>query len=187
MKNQCCFYIFGIILTVTTAYGQRIPYGLQLENVQKEIVEKTNQFDSLVFVDKASFWNDDKTINGFGYIDNKVKKVRIYFEKDTTSFYDIKILKIKTAKVKKKVKSNFLKKFDYYKVEKFHNDSLNLKSRTNIILDITDQPTWTILIIKKTELILKQSYAPEFYQEKAPTLERKEFIEIVKTLIEKIK
>lgn len=187
MKNQCFLFILGIVLTLTTAYGQRIPYGLQIEKVQKEINEKTKQFDSLVFVDKANFWNDDQTINGFGFIDNKVKKVKIYFLKDTASFYDIKIQKVKTETIKNKNKADFIKNYDYYRVENFHNDSLNVKSRTNIVADITDQPTWTILIIKKKEFILKQSYAPEFYREKAPTLERKEFMEIMKTLNEKTK
>jgi hypothetical protein len=176
--------IFTILclLFSLTSFGQIIPYGLRLDKVQNEIIQKTSLFDSLVLVDDASYWDDDAKIKGFGFKGNEIYKVTIIFKKDTTSFYDITIEHIKKTKLTLASKLDANKITNYSSIEILSSDSLNLKSRTNSYMSISDQPEWTILIIKKDNLILKQSYAPETYQILAPTKERELFMTVFITL-----
>jgi hypothetical protein len=168
-------------------FGQLIPYGLQIDKVQKEIIQKTSEFDSLVFIDKASYWNEDSKISGFGFKGDETYKLTIIFKKDTTSFYDITIDQIKKRKLTVTSKTETIKLTNYSLIETASNDSLNLKSRTNSYMDISDQPEWTIFIIKLNNFILKQSYAPETYQKIAPTKERQLFMETIVQLEELLK
>ena len=174
-------------LTFSVAFGQLVPYGLQLDKVRKEILQKTAEFDSLVLTDKASYWSDDKTINGFGFKNNETYSVTIIFQKGDSSFYDMTVDKLKKSKATDQSQIDAIKKINYPIVSIFSNDSLNLKSRTNSSMQISDMPEWTILIIKKNEFTLRQSYAPEFYQGQAPTKERQTFMDIVAKLDKLIK
>jgi hypothetical protein len=177
MKTLPYILALNFYLTFSSVFGQLIPYGLQLDKVQKEIIQKTSEFDSTVLVDKASYWNEDKKMNGFGFKDNHIYRLTIFFIQDTTSSYDISIKKIMKSKVTKKSKIDAIKKTDYSTIVTFSNDSLNLKSQTNSYLSISDELEWTILIVKKNNFILKQSYAPETYQKIAPTKERQIFMD----------
>jgi hypothetical protein len=150
---------------------------LRLVKVQKEIIQKTSEFDSLVLVDKASYWNEDRQMSGFGFKGKETYKVTIIFKQDTTSFYDITILQIKKSKLTVASKIDAIKLTNYFSIETVTNDSLNLKSRGKAYMDISDQPEWTLLIIKNNIFILRQSYAPETYQKIAPTKERQLFME----------
>lgn len=174
IKAIFCSLILLFSLTIATL-GQLIPYGLRLEMVQNEIIQNTSEFDSLVLIDKASYWSDNRQICGFGFKENETYKLTIIFSKDST-FYDISIDRIKKKKLTNFSKLYNLKMTNYSVIESFSNDSLNLKSRTNIYMDISDQPEWTFLSIKKYMYVLKQSYAPEIYQNIAPTKERQIFM-----------
>jgi hypothetical protein len=164
-------------LTNSTVFGQLTSKGLQLSKVQEEMIQKTSEFDSVVLVDKTSFWRDDKQINGFGFKGNEIYKMKIVFSKDTSAFYGLTIAKIKKNSVKDKSKQEAIKEINYTSITTYSDDSLNLKSRTTSHLDISDSDDWTILVIRKNILILRQSYAPEIYQKLAPTKQREIFMD----------
>ena len=177
MKALITIMTFVFTLTLSTIFGQAIPNRIQLDKFRKEFINKTLEFDSILLIDKTSFWYNDKKMNGFGFKNNEIYKVTLFLEKHNSSFYDIKIRKIKKSKVTDSLKIEIIKKTDYLSIEKFSIDSLNLKSRTNSYIEISDQNEWTILIIKINYFIIKQSYAPEFYQNIAPTRERQVFMD----------
>lgn len=186
MKMIFCISIFTLI--TSTVLGQLIPYGLQLDKVQKEIFQKTSDFDSLVFVSKASYWNEARQLRGYGFRGKEIYKMTIIFKQDTTSFYDITIDQIKKSKLKVVSKIDAaIKLTNYSSIETVSSDSLNLKSRANTYIDISDQPEWVLLIIKKNIFVLKQSYAPEIYQKIVPTKERKLFMATLVQLDELLK
>jgi len=180
-----------ILLTLTsfTVKGQLVPYGLRLDKVQKEILEATTEFDSLIFADKASYWAEDVKIQGFGFISDKVFKVIIFFEKDTSDFYDITIKKLKKTAIKNKEKITILSKIDYSVIRSFDKDSLTIMGKPGEPhLSISDGNEWTILLIDqhKKSVILQQSYLPETYQQYIATTDRQIFIDISKKLNELI-
>lgn len=183
------FYTLISIFTLmtSTVLGQLIPYGLQLDKVQKEILSRTSAFDSLVFVNKASYWSVDGQIKGYGFRGKEIYKMTITFKQNTTSFYDITIDQIKKSKLSVASKIDAIKQTNYSSIETVSSDSLNLKSRTNTYIDISDQPEWTFLSIKKSIFVLIQSYAPEIYQKIAPTKERKLFMTTLTQLDELLK
>lgn len=183
------FYILISIFTLTTptVFGQLIPYGLQLDKVQKEILLRTSAFDSLVFVNKASYWTVDRQIKGYGFRGKEIYKMTSTFKQNTTSFYDITIDQIKKSKLSVASKIDAIKLINYSSIETVSSDSLNLKSRTNTYIDISDQPEWTFLSIKKSIFVLIQSYAPEIYQKISPTKERKLFMTTLTQLDELLK
>ena len=183
------FFIILTIIFPRLSFGQITPSGLQKEKVQKEIIQKTASFDSLVFIDFASYWGDDQKIKGFGFVNGKIYRVTISFkndrtDKDSSTFYNIKIYRIVKCRLLSKSKINSIKGSEYWKALSFSNDSLNYIFQTNGVIrgPASDGIHWTLIIIKDNRLFLNQSDTPEYYRKIYPTQERRKFIEIVEQL-----
>lgn len=171
-----CLFAIALFLKAFSSNAQLIPYGLQLRKVQSDIIKKTTKFDSLILIDKSSYWDDDLKIYGLGFKQKDLYQITLYFKKGKSSFYDIKISKMKFFKVIDDLKINEAREMDFLRISKLSKDSLNLKSRTKEITQISDSDEWTILVVKMGVLTLKQSYEPAFYQKRAFTIEREYFI-----------
>lgn len=169
--GQIFILITSLFLT-KYSFGQITPLGLRSEELQKEIILNTSHFDSLILFDRSSFWADNHTVKGFVFRKSACYKVTVTFRK--TSEFVLEFGKIEVDEerafdvLEKYVVSNFnsLKKLD--------NDSLNIKSRTTTSIDISDATEYSILIVfpKQQTCFYKNSYAPEFYQNKAQTSDR---------------
>ena len=65
--------LISILSTLTLATnGQHVPYGLRETKVKKELVARTSDFDSLILIDKASYWDDDMKVSGLGFKQSNV-------------------------------------------------------------------------------------------------------------------
>lgn len=171
------FVLLISILTtsILVANGQYLPYGLREPKVKKELMLMTSDFDSLVLIDKASYWSEDMKISGLGFKQDLVYELTINYEQNTTSSYDMKIKNIKQEKVQNDSVMQAIRKIKFRSIFRLNNDSLNLKPSWSI----SDQDEWTILfLIKKQLIVIKQSYAPESYQPKRPTKTRQLFIDL---------
>jgi hypothetical protein len=147
MKKLILFGFMISIFIFSKVFGQIIPDILYSINGQKEIIQKTMEFDSLVLIDKTSYWMDDLQMNGFGFKNNETYKVKVILSVDGE--YDFKVKKINKSKLTGKSKIDNLKNINYSINKTFSNDSLNLKTRTKTERDISDQDEWTILILKR--------------------------------------
>jgi hypothetical protein len=96
----------------------------------------------------------DRQIKGYGFRGKEIYKMTITFKQNTTSFYDITIDQIKKSKLSVASKIDAIKQTNYSSIETVSSDSLNLKSQTNTYIDISDQPEWTFLSIKKSIFVL---------------------------------
>lgn len=82
--NKVGFKIFLIIFTLFNCLNieaQHVPFGLELKDVQNKLINKTIDYDSLFFVDNASFWNEDFKIIGLGYKGRELFKVSVILKK----------------------------------------------------------------------------------------------------------
>ena len=176
-------FIFSIVLYLLIlpfyGIGQVLPAILERDTIQEKITKLTADFDSVIFADIASYFNEDLKINGFGYKRNDIYKVTISFKNSPS--YELSGLKSK--KIINKKKLDLIHALNYSFIEELSSDSLAIRSRTDIQQRVSDASNWTILVIKGKKSILKQSYAPEIYQKDAPTSEREKFMEIIKKIL----
>src|SRR5688500_11769330 len=88
-----------LITSVLCVNGQHVPYGLREAKVQKELASRTGEFDSLVLLDKASYWDEDMKISGLAFKQNQIYRLTISFKSDESSFYDMTIKDFRKTKV----------------------------------------------------------------------------------------
>lgn len=159
------------------SFGQITPHSLRSERLQKEIIEGTLNYDSLVIFDRSSFWADDKSVKGFVFKKGKCFKVAMIFQKTNEFAIELKRVEIENEKV-----FDVLNKYideKYALLKNLNNDSLNVKSRSNSFMTMSDQDEFSILIVfpKNNLCIYKSSYNPEAYQKAAWTADRQTLID----------
>lgn len=169
--RQIIIVISGLLLT-TFSFGQITPRGLRSDKIQRQIIDNTLTCDSLILFDRSSFWSDDKSVKGFVFKKGKCYKTSLTFMK--VSEFGIELNKID---IEKEIVFEDLNKYvtlNFSSLKNLNNDSLNIKSRTNTFMTMSDQDEFTILIVfPKTNLsFYKNSYNPEAYQQKAWTADR---------------
>ena len=172
---------FFLFITVS-AYCQTTSYGLD-STLQREIFEELEKFDSFFLTDISSYWRDDFMINGAGELKGrKSKKIRIFFDQDSTrGYYGLRISKVRYSYLKhKKYHSliNQIKKLNKKDIEDTYIPPLDT---TGIIkLAPTDGPTYTLLYkLESMQLQIIQVYWPSFYQIENHIENREWFINIV--------
>jgi hypothetical protein len=163
---------------VLTTNGQHVPYGLRETKVKRELLTRSTGFDSLILVDKASYWDEDMKISGLGFKNNLIYKLTVNYRADTTSFYDIAIEHFGQEEMKENQITKNIRKINFQSISNLNNDSLNLKPSWSI----SDQDEWTILTVIKGQIVIKQCYAPDSYQGVLPTEDRQMFINLFNQL-----
>jgi hypothetical protein len=134
------------------------------KKLQKDIIENTREFDSLVCIDISGYWRDEGLLRGIGYKQGDVYRVVISFVDSGNNHQVDRIIK---RRIKDASKSDSVKTMNYQQLFTASNDSLELKSRKpgeEYIID--DASYWTIAGIypAKNRFIIKQVYALSFYQ-----------------------
>ena len=182
------FFLTTFLSVNLFSFSQTTPLGLKDKSLQDEILNKTTSYDSLIFFDQSSYWGDDHAMTGFAFKKGSCYKTKIYLDKGNKMF-ELKFNRIEYNKdqVYDNLKDYIISKFNALKI--LNNDSLNIKSRTNTAMDVSDQTEATIIILipKRKEFIYKNSYAPDLYQKIVPTTDRQVLIDIFARLKEHIK
>jgi hypothetical protein len=163
-----------LITLVLCVNGQHVPYGLRETKVQKELATRTSEFDSLVLLDKASYWDEDMKISGLAFKQNQIYKLTVMFKSGESSFYDMTIKDFRKTKISDESAIESIQKMKLFSAITLNSDSLNHKP----VWDISDQNEWTMLFLKNKKITIKQSYAPEVYQPILPTDDRKLFMDL---------
>ena len=167
-----------------TAFAQHTPHSLKEEKVLNELKMKTNYFDSLVIIDKASYWKDNAKMNGFGFKGNSVFKLEIAMMQDENA--DLQVKKLTKKKVNRPATVRQLMENRYAFLRGLNEDSLNLRPPR---LNVADPEIWSLLVMNHTKnsTLLKQSFAPRAFQRTIPTSQRRKFIDFVDALEEQLK
>jgi hypothetical protein len=158
-------FITCLLFISCLVYGQNTPAQLMKKELQKDIIESTRGFDSIVCINLASYWGDDMMLKGYGYKQGELYKVVISFMTgDTGRNYIVK--RVMKRKITDKLKADSIRNIHYVSIFSFSKDSLELKSRTNTYYDISDQSYWSIIAIYPDKGIynIKQVYALDLYQ-----------------------
>jgi len=158
--------------------AQHTPHTLKEAKMLAELNNRTSYFDSVLIIDKASYW-DNLRIRGFGFKGKSVFKVDIVFNETETNDLEVKKLSKKKLRNPTTIKSILDER--YFSISRLSDDSLNLRPPR---LTVTDHEIWTVLMInnKAKSQTLKQSYAPLLYQRTIPTKQRREFIDFVEKI-----
>ncbi|HYG04617.1 MAG TPA: hypothetical protein VD927_19350 [Chryseosolibacter sp.] len=170
-------FLFAIALSLNLS-AQHTPHTLKEAKMLTELLNRTSYFDSVLIIDKASYW-DDLHIRGLGFKGKSVFKVAISFKE--TASNDLEVKKLTKKKVRNPASVKTLLDQRYVSIAQLSDDSLNLKPPR---LTVTDHEIWTVMMInnKAKSQTLKQSYAPLLYQRTIPTKQRREFIEFVEKI-----
>jgi hypothetical protein len=143
--------------------GQITPGSLQNNDIQNELLKKTIQFDSLILVDISSYWKDDHSIQGFGFIQSKPYKVTINFKTIYDSIVRLEYKNLKKNKIRNQVLISKLEDINIEELKTLNPDSLEIITRTGSFITASDGPEWSLIIIdnEKKKVFLKQVYMPE--------------------------
>jgi len=179
-RRKIFIIIIGLHFSIFS-FGQIAPSGLGSKNIQQEILDHTRTYDSLVLFNKSGFWNNNDVVKGFLFKKDGCYKVSILFRKKNELDF-IKKINIEKEQVNDTIKvfltTNFLK-WKY-----LNSDSLHIKTKTNLVTEISDGQNYSILFVfpKKETCLYLDSYEPEFYQENVKTSDRQIFIDIFEKL-----
>jgi len=176
MRLYCGIIFFLCYFFYCNVNGQILPYALKKVELQQEIIQATSSFDSLILADKASFWNDDLKINGFGFNNADIFKVTVTFNVKVDTAYNVTLRKIKKRKIRNSETILYVKGLNFTRFENLVQDSLDIKSRSGNYLDVSDGDEWTLLIIKKKCFFFKQAYMPDRYLK---TNDKLSFIDVI--------
>lgn len=174
----------ALLCSFAASFSQHTPHSLKEEKVLQELKQKTNYFDSLIVIDKASYWKENPKINGFGFKGADVYRLEIAMkENDAANLLVKKLVKKKVASpatVRQLVESR------YNFIVNLKDDSLNLRPPR---LNVADPEIWSVLVVnhKTNSSVLRQSFAPRSYQRTIPTRQRRTFIEFVDALEEQLR
>jgi|GEM_PF-4654911 len=144
-----------LIMQIQTVRAQITPGALRDSAVQSELMRRTQAFDSLLLVNVSSFWEDDHTISGYGFIDSEPFYVNFCFKvkKDTLWCLEYKSLhkrKIKNAETLKAAGS-----LQIGVLSTFEQDSAELKNKPEKTIVTSDGPEWSLMIIDHKANLLK--------------------------------
>jgi len=157
---------------------------LKSDVLQNDIIQNLKVYDSLFIFDKSGFWNDNLTLTGFGFRNEACYKFIIFLEKSGETASALKIKKIdRDREPLFGALTDYLRK-NYLLIRSINNDSLELQSRTNISISVSDQEHYSILTVYplSKHCFLSSSYNPEFYQSKAWTKDRQILLDVFKRL-----
>jgi hypothetical protein len=165
-------------------FSQHTPHSLKEENVLATLKSETIYFDSLIVIDKASYWKGNPKIKGFGFKGSSVFKLEISMKENEAA--ELVVNKFTKKKVSKPATVRQLLLNRYKFVTTLDDDSLNLRPPR---LNVAEPEIWSVLIMnhRNNSSVLKQSFAPRAFQRTIPTTQRSMFIEFVDAMEEQLK
>jgi hypothetical protein len=174
-----CFNVMSFQL-----FSQHTPHSLKEDNVLATLKSETNYFDSLIVIDKASYWRGNPKIKGFGFKGSAVYKLEISMKENEAA--DLVVNKFTKKKVSKPATVRQLMLNRYKFITTLNDDSLNLRPPR---LNVAEPEIWSVLIMnhRNNSSVLKQSFAPRAFQKTIPTTQRSMFIEFVDAMEEQLK
>jgi hypothetical protein len=180
--KACLLICFTIISYQVLA--QHTPHSLKEESVLATLKTKTEYFDSLIVIDKASYWKGNPKINGFGFKGTSVFKLEISLKENEASELEVNKFVKKKVSRPNTVRQLLINRYAF--VSTLNDDSLNLRPPR---LNVAEPEIWSVLIMnhKNNSSLLKQSFAPRAFQKTNPTSQRGMFIEFVDAMEEQLK
>jgi len=144
-----------LVMQIQTVRAQITPGALRDSAVQSELMRRTQAFDSLLLVNVSSFWKDDLSIYGFGFIDSELFYVNMRYtnkkdENHTLEFKSLHKRKIKDAETLKTAGS-----LQIGELFTFEQDSAELKNKPEKTIVTSDGPEWSLMIIDHKANLLK--------------------------------
>ena len=159
MKRASSLVLLGALHLSLAA--QLTPGALERASIRDAICLQTAAYDSLVLIDKASYWYDDLEATGFAFRGDEVHIITVSIKPDPT-LDSIAIGSITISDAIDKAKSTALRGIPYPALRYCSNDSLRLKSRSEVAWPLpSDQPEWAVLVTYPPtgESFLKRVYA----------------------------
>ena len=136
------------------------------------------KYDSFIILNNNSF-KKRGYLKGIGTKGDNIFELKLCYKK--TGFNKLKIKSIKKTKTRKTPFN-----CDIEKLSSFNNDSLNLFMDTSTKIGLTNSGGKTVSIfyfqLTKNNTVYKKSYMPNFYQERYPTKDREDFIQLFECL-----
>ncbi|MEZ4721121.1 MAG: hypothetical protein R2813_04505 [Flavobacteriales bacterium] len=146
-----------------------------MEKVQSEIATILTDYDSVLLFNVSSYYKPSNLLCGTIIKDHGIEYLTIEMVEDTFSFYDMKVMSVKTSYCESCAVPNLSE------IESIRDDSLNYQGfdSNGLKTETSDREIWSILIWKNRELLLKQSYNPVELQSLYPTRDRQIFVDLI--------
>lgn len=165
------FFLF--LLSTFSTHAQFTP-SIVLDTIfQTKLRNKLLSLDKYILTDKSNYYNDDKTLYGFGQKNSDCYSIKVTLKDDETEIQTIEV---------KKLRSKDCKVIDYKEFLSLSSDSLNLKSREDTYVELSHGYYWSLMVVYHESFKVIQAYSPEVYQKIAPVKEREYFLEQFKIL-----
>ncbi len=127
--------------------AQVTPHGLVSDGLRAELLAATPGFDSLVLIDRASYWSDDLAVEGFSFVKGTPYRALVAFEYDTLTG-SLHLRSVSTNEARQEGLHHSLDSLRYPAICAFRADSLALTSRETPGWPLpSDQPEWALLIM----------------------------------------
>ena len=179
MKLNLTIFFFIYSLTCFSQYSHKI---FKEDTTQKTIINATKEFDRLVFVDYASYWGDDKEVNGIGFKETEVYYVSLTFEKikELPGYY--RCSESSKIKIENNEQINACFKLNLDSIMKIEKDSIQIYSKpgSESFLSVSDCTHYTLFVVEQLngKFYLKQTYCPRIYQREIYTQDREYLMEV---------
>lgn len=143
-------------------------------SVEFKKIMKTNNIDSAILINVDFFKYKENFFYGIGFINNKKFNVRLSYKLINDSVWCFSGFK------KNKYKNIDL--LSIGELNSLNNDSLSIKSRSNVYRHMDHITRWTLLTYQNNSLVLKQVDTPCIYQKIVFTEDRKEFLKVFRKI-----
>jgi hypothetical protein len=168
MLRKLLFIYFLICISASSAVAQITQGQLMTERLQKEIIKRAAEFDSLVLINFAGYWSDKYEAKGFAYEQGKLYRVIISFNED--SAYYLSVNRVIKRRVRDERKIDSLRHLNYQQIFSFSDDSLHIHCRQiqgdYECSDVSDATYYTLISVKPSinQYYIREVYALAFYQ-----------------------
>lgn len=173
--------IYILILFLPGVTGAQVLHkALDDTELQKAILEKTKEYEYLVFADFASYWSEDLQLKGFGKRDTVYEKVTLRFEKGLEVHSKSTVQSVLKDKITEDSTITKLNRIPIKEIKKWKQDSIKRDPEADKKgwPTVSDSPHWTYVLIepRKKKIYKYDCYSPKSAQGNGQTKGRGKFI-----------
>ncbi|MPM02049.1 hypothetical protein SDC9_48294 [bioreactor metagenome] len=155
MKKLIILLISAILFPAHNLSAQLTPGALRDTAMQSELMRRTQAFDSLLLVNVSSFWKDDHTVFGYGFIDSEPYYVNIRFKVKKDTLWCLEFKSLHKRKIKNTETLKAAGNLQIGVLSTFEQDSAELKNIPKIRIVTSDGPEWSLMIIDHKTHVMK--------------------------------
>ena len=165
------YLLFAILLFLhLSSIAQFTPSAILDSNIQLRVQKQLSFIDQYMLLDKSTYYNDDKTIEGYGQINSECFSIKVSFKGNIN---DTLVIKAKTQKIK----SEKCEVINYKRILSLSSDSLSLKTRGDTYIELSHGFYWSMVVKYNESFKVFQAYNADIYQDTAPVEDRNIFLE----------